>query len=747
MRRLKLGLDWASFGRGGSVPEGEVRPAYLSSNEQVHTPTVNRGAVTVSPGAIAAGSSIHAPTLNLAIYPADIAASGGVYEPTVSAAGNDVFPDHLAATTTVHAPTVTPGSVSVSPSHLAATTALHSPTLNLTIYPTALAASGSVFSPTVANAPSYPTIGGIAPAFYRESNSTYYYPDVGSNLASGVATQTVTTEPGKLYELAATGSGSITIAVGTEASGTDLLGAATYATTRYFYTPATTTHITVTVSSGSLSTLTVKEVLLGTMSGNTVLDTFSLSGGASESPTGTLTIPNGETADKTLSGLTIGSTYMITYLATTVIIEHRIGTSNGGSETLGARRTESGAVGFGVCSFKATATTHYLRFSRPASTNSVVSMISISEWTPGPTLRVGTFSDLYAYTCSSTTARTYIGSDGLVKNDLSADQPRFSYNATRSKWELLNENQSTNLCLYSDDLTNAAWTATNMTAAKTATGADGVSNSATTLTATAGNATILQAITSASATRVTGCWIKRRTGTGDIEITQNNGTNWTAVTVTSSWTQVAIPSASLTNPTVGIRIVTSGDAVDVQYFQHEAKAFLSSAIPTTGSTVTRAIENCRYSPMLEAIWNFPAGTALVKGRIIQVQTGEGGIIGFDSSRRFPGQGSSTSAFASYNGGNTLNTTLGSGTWSAGFGFVGGWDATSRRAAANGGSVSSSTATSNDSVSAMGGRSQAYLGRRNMTVTATNYSDGYYYEDGVWPYLATDANIASAATAP
>jgi hypothetical protein len=151
--------------------------------------------------------------------------------------------------------------------------------------------------------------------------------------------------------------------------------------------------------------------------------------------------------------------------------------------------------------------------------------------------------------------------------------------------------------------------------------------------------------------------------------------------------------------------------------------------------------------MLEAIWNFPAGTALVKGRIIQVQTGEGGIIGFDSSRRFPGQGSSTSAFASYNGGNTLNTTLGSGTWSAGFGFVGGWDATSRRAAANGGSVSSSTATSNDSVSAMGGRSQAYLGRRNMTVTATNYSDGYYYEDGVWPYLATDANIASAATAP
>jgi len=153
------------------------------------------------------------------------------------------------------------------------------------------------------------------------------------------------------------------------------------------------------------------------------------------------------------------------------------------------------------------------------------------------------------------------------------------------------EEARTELCLWNSDLTNAAWTASNVTTAKTAAGPDGVSNSATTLTATAGNGTVLQSITSASAARITSCWIKRRTGTGTINLTMDNGGTWTAVTVTSSWTMVEVPSATSTNPIIGVRIVTSGDAVDVAHFSNQLGAFTTSPIATTSATVTRAADS------------------------------------------------------------------------------------------------------------------------------------------------------------
>lgn len=184
---------------------------------------------------------------------------------------------------------------------------------------------------------------------------------------------------------------------------------------------------------------------------------------------------------------------------------------------------------------------------------------------------------------TSPPTKLVMGVNGLLA---SGSTLRTEYSGT-TPMGLLVEEARTNLALYSSDFTNAAWTKSNMTTAKTATGADGAANSASTLTATAGNATALQAITSASNARITSCYIKRRTGSGVINLTQDNGTTWTTVTVTSSWTKVSIASVTSTNPTVGIRIVTSGDAVDVQYFQHEVGAFVTSPIETSGTTVAR----------------------------------------------------------------------------------------------------------------------------------------------------------------
>jgi hypothetical protein len=172
--------------------------------------------------------------------------------------------------------------------------------------------------------------------------------------------------------------------------------------------------------------------------------------------------------------------------------------------------------------------------------------------------------------------------------------PRSHYSASGEYLGYLAEGARTNLALQSNDFTNVAWTKSNMTAAKTATGPDGVVNSASTLTATAANGTALQAITSASASRIASVFIKRRTGTGVVNITQDNGSTWTAVTVTADWTQVSSTNQTLTNPTVGIRIVTDTDAVDVWCFMNEVATFASTPIPTTSATVTRNADVLTY---------------------------------------------------------------------------------------------------------------------------------------------------------
>lgn len=178
---------------------------------------------------------------------------------------------------------------------------------------------------------------------------------------------------------------------------------------------------------------------------------------------------------------------------------------------------------------------------------------------------------------------------------------------TRAPLGLYTEQAATNLCLWSNDLSQAAWVKTTATATLTATGPTGATNNASILTATAANATALQAITSASSLRLTSVYLKRRTGTGNIDLTQDNGSTWTTVSVTSAWARYSLPVVTSTNPTIGIRIVTNGDAVDVALAQHETAAsqsFASSPIQTFGATATRATDNITVLvSALSTAWN------------------------------------------------------------------------------------------------------------------------------------------------
>ena len=151
---------------------------------------------------------------------------------------------------------------------------------------------------------------------------------------------------------------------------------------------------------------------------------------------------------------------------------------------------------------------------------------------------------------------------------------------------------STNLALWCRDLTNVAWVATNVTAALTQTGIDGAANSATLLTATAANATVLQPITNPSSTTIGGFFIKRVTGTGVVNITVDGGTTWTPVTVTAAFTRVFRNQAAVTNPSIGIQITTNGDAVAVDFAQCEV-AFLTVNVPSSANPDNNGASNTR----------------------------------------------------------------------------------------------------------------------------------------------------------
>lgn len=203
-------------------------------------------------------------------------------------------------------------------------------------------------------------------------------------------------------------------------------------------------------------------------------------------------------------------------------------------------------------------------------------------------------------TCARNTATpvaTRTRRDGLVEfvpknlpridyQDLDGDGLREAY--------LLIEGQRQTGATFCRDLTNAAWTKSGITPTKDQTGVDGVASACTRLTATGSNGTVLQGETITSRALTFSLYIRRITGTGTIELTLDNGSTWTPITIMTSFTRQAILQ-TLANPTFGLRLGTSGDevAVDLCNCQNgdtglspTPAAFVSSAILLTGSGST-----------------------------------------------------------------------------------------------------------------------------------------------------------------
>ena len=199
----------------------------------------------------------------------------------------------------------------------------------------------------------------------------------------------------------------------------------------------------------------------------------------------------------------------------------------------------------------------------------------------------------------------------------------------------------TNSQIQSDDQTNVEWTAVTMTAAKDAAGMRGEANGACTLTATAANATVIANIITAASDDQTTRWsIKRKTGVGVVEITVDGGTTWQDVTTevdsTTGFNEAIESLAALANPQIGIRIVTSGDAVIVGNAEaHTAKTQTqvrgSTPIFTAGSTVTVNASDPSFD---DANHDDTEGAYFVEFKNVGLNAANlGGLVGLGTSAR------------------------------------------------------------------------------------------------------------------
>lgn len=174
-----------------------------------------------------------------------------------------------------------------------------------------------------------------------------------------------------------------------------------------------------------------------------------------------------------------------------------------------------------------------------------------------------------------------------------------------------------NLLPYSEDF--GEWTASNVTATQDQTGPDGNAGTAYSLLATAGNGTLKYTVSAASAatTRDYSIWMKRITGTGDIDLTIDDGSTWTTKVLTTSWQRFNI-SQSVANPVVGIRIVTDTDKIAIFGAQVTQTSFLAPYIPSRGAATYIAAESLSW-PLSDELKNVIAddvGDATSEGTMI-----------------------------------------------------------------------------------------------------------------------------------
>lgn len=151
-----------------------------------------------------------------------------------------------------------------------------------------------------------------------------------------------------------------------------------------------------------------------------------------------------------------------------------------------------------------------------------------------------------------------------------------------------------NLLLQSQTLDNASWTSTNNTVVANAAAAPDGTTTAESLTASAANGTTTQSVAAIAGAYTFSVWLRRVTGTGNIDISAHSGGTWVTQTITSTWARYTVTQTLTAGTrTPGIRIVTSGDAIEIWGAQLEQRSAVTAYTPTTSAPITN------YIPVLQ----------------------------------------------------------------------------------------------------------------------------------------------------
>lgn len=119
---------------------------------------------------------------------------------------------------------------------------------------------------------------------------------------------------------------------------------------------------------------------------------------------------------------------------------------------------------------------------------------------------------------------------------------------------------------------------------------------ATEFTADAANATFTQSVVCNAGSHTFSVWLRRKTGTGNIDITAHSGGTWVTQTITSSWARYTVTQTLTAGTrTPGIRIATSGDQIEVWGAQFEERGSATAYNPTTTAVVEVRMPRLLYA--------------------------------------------------------------------------------------------------------------------------------------------------------
>ena len=256
----------------------------------------------------------------------------------------------------------------------------------------------------------------------------------------------------------------------------------------------------------------------------------------------------------------------------------------------------------------ATGTTTYPSTTFPSTTITVMSLFgttwrftgnaaagSVTRFDLGPVLTTSRSLNTSTVGTTSTMAtNTYW--DGTTILTAGTDQPRLGYPAvTGGSAGLVVEGESRNMCLYSADLTNAAWTkSTGGVTGDAVVSPDGGTNGDQLLTTVGGTFAKQTIAVSASTQYTASIWVRAVTGTVPAELkwydassSAVRGTSG-SVTVGTTWTRLVASGSSSTTTSAIVEILeTSGSGMYVWGGQFESGWVPTSYMPTVASATNR----------------------------------------------------------------------------------------------------------------------------------------------------------------